>query len=70
MKDKKRDNCKKISNSNCDRICAYVHKETANKKYKWKSNDKFNVAMLLDNRIKVDIKSEEYNDLKNLMFLI
>lgn len=24
--------------------------------------------MLLDNRIKVDIKSEEYNDLKNLMF--
>lgn len=67
-KDKKRDNCKKISNSNCDRICAYVRKETANKKYKWKSNDKFNVAMLLDNRIKVDIKSEEYNDLKNLMF--
>lgn len=67
-KDKKRDNCKKISDSNCDRICAYVRKETANKKYKWKSNDKFNVAMLLDNRIKVDIKSEEYNDLKNLMF--
>lgn len=67
-KDKKRDNCKKISDSNCDRICAYIRKETANKKYKWKSDDKFNVAMLLDNRIKVDIKSEEYNDLKNLMF--
>lgn len=67
-KDKKRDNCKKISDSNCDRICAYIRKETANKKYKWKSDNKFNVAMLLDNRIKVDIKSEEYNDLKSLMF--
>lgn len=50
-KDKKRDNCKKISDSNCDRICAYIRKETANKKYKWKSDNKFNVAMLLDKNL-------------------
>lgn len=67
-KNKKRDNCKELSNSNCDRICAYIRKSTSNKRYMWKTDGKFKIAMLLDSSIKVDIKSEEYNKLKNLMF--
>lgn len=67
-KNKKRDNCKELSYSNCDRICAYIRKSTSNKRYMWKTDGKFKIAMLLDSSIKVDIKSEEYNKLKNLMF--
>ena len=37
-KNKKRDNCKPLSDSNCDRICAYIRKSTSNKRYTWKTD--------------------------------
>lgn len=67
-KGKKRENCKKISNSNCDRICVYIRKKTNNKKYEWKNVEAFNVGVLCNREIKVDTKSQQYLDLVNLMF--
>lgn len=67
-KGKKRENCKKISNSNCDRICVYIRKKTNNKKYEWKNAEAFNVGVLCNREIKVDTKSQQYLDLVNLMF--
>ena len=66
-KGKKRENCKKISNSNCDRICVYIRKKTNNKKYEWKNAEAFNVGVLCNREIKVDTKSQQYLDLVNLM---
>ena len=68
VKGKKRENCKKISNSNCDRICVYIRKKTNNKKYEWKNAEAFNVGVLCNREIKVDTKSQQYLDLVNLMF--
>lgn len=67
-KGKKRENCKKISNSNCDRICVYIRKKTNNKKYEWKNAEAFHVGVLCNREIKVDTKSQQYIDLVNLMF--
>ena len=44
-KDKKKENCKDKSNSNVDRICGYIHRNTSNKKYKW-NKKKFAKNML------------------------
>lgn len=66
-KNKKKSCCKELSISNCDRICKYIHKNTANKRYTWKTEEKFNVGMLCDANIKVDVKSAEYTELSNLM---
>ena len=67
-KDKKRANCKELSDSNCDRICAYVHKETSNKRYTWKTDEPFKVGVLLDKKIKVDTTDKAYRRLEQLMF--
>lgn len=67
-KNKKRDNCKELSNSNCDRICAYIRKSTSNKRYTWKTDKSFNAGILFDKNIKVDTTDEAYIRLKNLMF--
>ena len=67
-KDKKRDNCKPLSDSNCDRICAYIRKSTNNKRYTWKTDKPFKVGVLFDESIKVDITDEAYRRLEQLMF--
>lgn len=67
-KNKKSDNCKAVSSSNCDRVCTYIYKETSNKRYKWKNQEPFEVGVLCDRNFKVDTKSQEYNDLVKLMF--
>lgn len=67
-KNKKRDNCKPLSDSNCDRICAYIRKNTSNKRYTWKTDKSFKVGVLFDESIKVDITDEAYRRLEQLMF--
>lgn len=67
-KNKKRDNCKPLSDSNCDRICAYIRKNTSNKRYTWKTDKPFKVGVLFDESIKVDITDEAYRRLEQLMF--
>ncbi|HAI92930.1 MAG TPA: hypothetical protein DCM21_10460 [Butyrivibrio sp.] len=67
-KNKKRDNCKPLSDSNCDRICAYIRKSTSNKRYTWKTDKPFKVGVLFDESIKVDITDEAYRRLEQLMF--
>ena len=67
-KDKDRKNCKDLSDSNCDRICKYIHRKTGNKKYTWKSDETFKVGVLIDKNIKVDTKSELYKKMEQLMF--
>ena len=68
-KDKDKKNCKDKSNSNVDRICAYIHKKTGNKHYKWKNdNEQFDPSILFNQTIKVDINNSKYNALEELMF--
>lgn len=68
-KDKNKANCKDKSSSNVDRICNYIHKKTGNKQYKWKNTDgKFDPSILFNQNFKVDIKSEKYSKLEELMF--
>lgn len=67
-KNKKRDNCKSLSNSNCDRICAYIRKSTSNRRYTWKTDEPFKVGVLFDENIKVDTTDESYRRLEQLMF--
>lgn len=67
-KNKKRDSCKPLSDSNCDRICAYIRKSTSNKRYTWKTDKPFKVGVLFDESIKVDITDEAYRRLEQLMF--
>lgn len=67
-KDKKKASCKEKSNSNCDRICGYIEKNTANKKYAWSSADNFDAAMLCNKNIKVVVKSKKYLEFADLMY--
>lgn len=67
-KGKDRKNCKKSSNSNCDRICQYIHKQTGNKEYEWKNKTQFDPSILFNQKINVDIKNPQYKKLEELMF--
>lgn len=66
-KDKTRKNCKPVSGSNCDRICMYIQKETANKKYNWNGTEKFNPGMLFDTTIMVNNKDVLYIQMEKLL---
>lgn len=68
-KAKKEDTCKAIGQSNADRVCDYIHKQTGNKKYKWKDTEKrFNPSMLFNNENPVMIEDEKYQALEKVMF--
>lgn len=70
-KGKKKDSCKKLSNSNADRVCAYIHKQTGNKNYAWKDSEKkFNPSILFNNENPVDIDAEKYRELEKVMFML
>lgn len=70
-KGKSQDACKKISNSNADRVCAYIHKRTGNKNYAWKDSEKkFNPSILFNNETPVTIDSEKYRELEKVMFTL
>lgn len=61
--------CKKVSGSNADRVCKYIHKMTGNKKYSWKDKEKkFNPSILFNQNISVDIKDSRYDELEKLLF--
>lgn len=68
-KGKSKESCKKIGNSNADRVCRYIHKSTGNKKYKWKDSErKFNPSILFNNENPVIIDNVKYEQLEKLMF--
>lgn len=68
-KGKSKDVCKAISKSNADRVCAYIHKQTGNKKYGWKDLEKkFNPSILFNNENPVKIEDEKYQTLEKVMF--
>lgn len=70
-KGKSQDACKKLSNSNADRVCAYIHKQTGNKKYEWKDTEKkFDPSILFNNENPVAIDSEKYRELEKVMFTL
>lgn len=70
-KGKSQDACKKISNSNADRVCAYIHKRTGNKNYAWKDSEKkFNPSILFNNENTVVIDSEKYRELEKVVFTL
>ena len=70
-KGKSKDACKKLSNSNADRVCAYIHRRTGNKNYAWKDLEKkFNPSILFNNENPVTIDSEKYCELEKVMFLL
>ena len=70
-KGKSKDSCKKISKSNADRVCDYIHKQTGNKKYAWKDTEKkFNPSILFNNENPVTIDSEKYRELEKVMFAL
>lgn len=63
--------CKKLSNSNADRVCAYIHKRTGNKKYAWKDTEKkFNPSILFNNEDPVKVDVEKYKALEKVMFTL
>ena len=63
--------CKKLSNSNADRVCDYIHKRTGNKNYTWKDTEKkFNPSILFNNENPVTINSEKYHELEKVMFTL
>lgn len=68
-KGKSKGSCKKLGNSNADRVCRYIHKSTGNKKYKWKDTEKkFNPSFLFNNENPVIIDDKKYEQLEKLMF--
>ena len=68
-KGKRKSACKELGNSNTDRVCKYIHKNTGNRKYAWKdAGKKFNPSILFNNEISVKIDSEKYRQLEKLMF--
>ena len=68
-KGKSKSSCKKVSGSNVDRVCKYIHKMTGNKKYLWKDKEKkFNPSLLFNQQITVDVKDSRYDELEKLMF--
>lgn len=68
-KDKKR--CKELGESNTDRVCRYIHKNTSNKKYAWKNKDKkFNPSVLFNNESSVYIDEVKYEELEKVMFML
>lgn len=66
-KNKKRKNCKGLSESNCDRICSYIQKETAKDKYDWDTANQFNPAVLFDADVLVDNKDDLYSKMEELL---
>lgn len=70
-KGKNKSSCKESGNSNADRICKYIHKQTGNKKYTWKDSEKkFNPSILFNNETPVKIKAEKYRELEKVMFML
>lgn len=70
-KGKSKNACKELSNSNADRVCAYIHRHTGNKKYAWKDTErKFDPSILFNNENPVKIDSEKYRKLEEVMFQI
>ncbi|MCM1237364.1 MAG: hypothetical protein NC489_45440 [Ruminococcus flavefaciens] len=70
-KGKNKDSCKALSNSNADRVCAYIHKRTGNKNYAWKDTEKkFNPSVLFNNENPVTIDAEKYHELEKVMFAL
>lgn len=71
-KGKSENSCKELSNSsNADRICAYIHRQTGNKKYGWKGKDrKFNPSILFNNENPVKIDAKKYQGLEKMMFML
>lgn len=70
-KGKSQDVCRQLSNSNADRVCAYIHKRTGNKNYAWKNTEKkFNPSILFNNETPVVIDSEKYRELEKVVFTL
>lgn len=70
-KGKSKNACKELSNSNADRVCAYIHRHTGNKKYAWKDTERrFDPSILFNNENPVKIDSEKYRKLEEVMFQI
>lgn len=68
-KGKSKGSCKKLGNSNANRVCRYIHKNTGNKKYKWKDSEKkFNPSILFNNENPVIIDDKKYKQLEDVMF--
>lgn len=65
------DSCKKISGSNADRICAYIHRETGNKKYAWKDKEKkFDPSILFNRENPAKINTGKYEALEKAMYAL
>lgn len=70
-KGKSKKSCKKRGDSNADRICKYIHKQTGNKKYAWKDSEKrFDLSVLFNNENPVKIDAEKYRELEKVMFML
>ena len=70
-KGKSKDSCKKLGESNTDRICRYIHESTGNKKYAWKDSEKkFNPSILFNNENPVSIDPGKYGQLEKRMFML
>ena len=70
-KGKSKDSCKGLGNSNTDRVCKYIHKNTGNRKYEWKDSAKrFNPSILFNNEEPVKIEEGKYSELEKVMFLL
>ena len=70
-KGKNKNSCKKLGESNTDRVCKYIHKETGNKKYAWKDKcRKFNPSILFNNEEPVSIEPGKYKQLEKAMFML
>ena len=66
-KGKKKENCAAPSDSICDRICQYIHKQTGNKSYN-KDGKKFDPSILFDQSMTINVKDAVYGQLEKLMF--
>lgn len=70
-KGKSEEVCKRPSDSNADRVCRYIHKQTGNKKYAWKDSEKkFNPSILFNNESPVKIEEGKYKELEKTMFML
>lgn len=70
-KGKSEEVCKSPSDSNADRVCRYIHKQTGNKKYAWKDSEKkFNPSILFNNERPVKIEERKYKALEKAMFML
>lgn len=70
-KGKSKDSCKALGESNADRVCKHIHKNTGNKKYEWKDKDrKFNPSILFNNEEPVCIDGGKYRELEKVMFIL